>query len=82
MENSSVDSKRDYSWQQQQKANHLRATDVLKSNSKRLDTANRIKRNFKDFSEKKEWLAYVKYPGIVMAKRPSETKYLVHSIAQ
>lgn len=47
-----------------------------------MDTANKIKKSFKEFPEKKEWLAYVKYPGTVMVKRLSQTKYSVHFIAQ
>ena len=47
-----------------------------------MDTANRINKSFKDCPEKKEWLEYVKYPGIVMINRQSKTKYLIHSIAQ
>ena len=47
-----------------------------------MDTANKIRKSFKDCPEKKEWLAYVKYPGLVMVKRTSETKYSVYIIAQ
>ena len=53
-----------------------------KATYEKMDTANKIRKSFKDCPEKKEWLAYVKYLGIVMVKRPSETKYKVHSIAQ
>ena len=47
-----------------------------------MDIANRINKSFKDLAEKKEWLEYVKYPGIVIVKTPSEIKYLVRSIAE
>ena len=53
-----------------------------KATQQKIDTANKIEENFKDCLEKKEWLASVKSPGIVMVKRPSETKYLVHAMAQ
>ena len=84
MENSSVDSKivKDICMATRKKKTHLSTTKNSKATQQNMDTANRINKSFKDCPEKKERLEYMKYPGIVMIKRQSKKKYLIHSIAQ
>ena len=39
------------------------------------DTANRIKRELKKDESKKDWITFVKYPGILMVKKSRDDKY-------
>lgn len=43
-----------------------------------MNESEKVKNNFKHDVEKKKWKACVKFPGVLMVKKPGDRKYSVY----
>ena len=68
-------------------ANRSRQTNISASQKysdkvqKRTNKLLITRREFKSDEEKSSWKSYVKYPGVLMAKKPEDQNYNVYMVA-